>query len=262
MPVGHAQPCPELGASDPIATQIRQRMACASPRERQGVIHRAAMASCELTIRATALRARCEAGAGPAVLTAVALVAGICPSLAPDLPLQRGTGSTVELDPERGWVSLDFGRIFLGGAATAPINETALPATHVLLKPLPVFLAEIIRNAFRRQPRARRLGGLFSDTVPRSHELLDGCLGGRLRATTARVRRALPSLAAFTRGRAGALRTRTSSITYAEAGTFRVASRMVWDLADPNSYAEKHLSCSLTCMIWGWGGLSDSSKTG
>jgi hypothetical protein len=195
MPVGQAQPCPEFGPADPIPTQIRQRLTYADARERQGVIHRAAMASCELTIQTAALRARCEAGAGPAVLTVVALVAGISPSLAPDLPLQRSPGSAVALDPVRGWVSLDFARIFLGGAATAPINETALPATHVLLKPLPVFLAEIIRNAFRRQPRARRLGDLFGDTVPGPHEPLDGGLGGRLRATTARLRRALPAFA-------------------------------------------------------------------
>ena len=196
MPVGQAEPCPEeLDSVDPIATHVRQRLAYAGSRERQGVVHRAAMASCELTIHTAALRARCEAGAGPAVLTAVALVIGISASLAPDLPLQRSAGSAVVLDPQRGWVSLDFARIFLGGAATAPINEAALPATHVLLKPLPVVLAEIIHNAFRRQPRARRLGDLFGDSVPGPHEPLDGCPGGRLRATTARVRRALPAFA-------------------------------------------------------------------
>lgn len=195
MPVGPAQPCSEPGPAEPIAIQIRQRLSYADARERQGVVHRAAMASCELTVHTTALRARCEAGAGPAVLTLVALVAGISPSLAPGLPLQRSCGSAVVLDPVRGWVSLDFARIFLGGAATAPINETALPATHVLLKPLPVFLAEIIGAAFARKPHARRLGDLFGDTVPGPHEPLDGCMGGRLRATTARVRRALPGFA-------------------------------------------------------------------
>jgi hypothetical protein len=195
MPVGPAQLCSEPGPADPIATQIRQRLAYADARERQGVIHRAAMASCELTVHTAALRARCEAGAGPAVLTLVALVAGISPSLAPGLPLQRCGGSAVVLDPVRGWVILDFARIFLGGAATAPINETALPATHELLKPLPVFLAEIIGAAFARQPHARRLGDLFGDTVPGPHEPLDGGLGGRLRATTARVRSALPAFA-------------------------------------------------------------------
>jgi hypothetical protein len=115
------------------------------------------------------LRARCEAGAGQAVLTVVALVVGISPLLAPDVPLQRSPGSSVALDPVRGWVSLDFAEIFLDGAATAPINETALPATHELLKPLPVFLAEIISAAFTRQPHARRLGDLFGDTVPGPH---------------------------------------------------------------------------------------------
>lgn len=195
MPVGPAQPCSEPGPADPIATQIRQRLAYADARERQGVIHRAAMASCELTIQTAALRARCEAGAGQAVLTVVALVVGISPSLAPDLPLQRSPGSAVALDPVRGWVSLDFARIFLGGAATAPINETALPATHLLLKPLPVFLAEIINAAFGHQPHARRLGDLLGDTVPGPHEPLDGGLGGRLRATTARMRSALPAFA-------------------------------------------------------------------
>ena len=195
MPVGQAQPCPELESADRIATQIRQRLAYADARERQGVVHRAAMASCELTVQTAALRVRCEAGAGQAVLTVVALTAGISPSLAPGLPLQRSGGSAVVLDPLRGWLSLDFARIFLGGAATAPINETALPATHVLLKPLPVFLAEIIRNAFQRQPGARRLGELFGDAVPGPHEPLVSGLGGRLRATTARVRRALPAFA-------------------------------------------------------------------
>jgi hypothetical protein len=64
MPVGPAQPCSEPGPADPIATQIRQRLAYADARERQGVIHRAAMASCELTVHTAALRARCQAGAG------------------------------------------------------------------------------------------------------------------------------------------------------------------------------------------------------
>jgi hypothetical protein len=195
LPVGQVEPCPEPGAPDPIATQIRQRLAYADPRESQGVVHRAAMAPCELTIQTAELRRRCETGAAPAVLTLVALVAGISPSLAPDLPLRRGTRSAVVLDPERGWVSLDFARIFLGGAATAPVNETALPATHVLLKPLPVFLADIVRQAFRRQPQACRLRDLFGDAVPGPQEPLDGCQGGRLRATAARMRRALPAFA-------------------------------------------------------------------
>ncbi len=81
MPVGQAQPCPQLEPADRIATQIRQRLAYADARERQGVVHRAAMASCELTVQTAALRVRCEAGDGQAVLTVVALTAGISPSL-------------------------------------------------------------------------------------------------------------------------------------------------------------------------------------
>ena len=195
VPAGQAEPRAEPGGPDAIAAQIRQKMAYADPRDRQGVIHRSAMAPCELTIQTRELRTRTEAGDEPALLTMVALVVGISPSLAPILPLHRSAGSAAMLDPMRGCVSLDFASIFLGGAATAPPNETALPATHVLLKPLPAFLADIVRDAFRRQPQARRLGDLFGDTVPGPHEPLDGHQGGRLRATTARVRSALPALA-------------------------------------------------------------------
>jgi len=42
----------------------------------------------------------------------------------------------------------------MGGAADVPGNETALPATHVLRKPLPVFLAQIITAALARNPGA------------------------------------------------------------------------------------------------------------
>lgn len=195
MAAREAEPCPAPAVADPSATQIRQRLAYADARDHQGVIHRAAMAPCELTVLAADLRSRCEAGAGPTILTLVALVLGISPSLAPGLPLQHGTGSALTVDPVRGWVRLDFARIFLGGAATAPSNETALPATHVLLKPLPAFLADILREAFRRQPQARRLEDLFGDAVPAPHEPLDGGQFGRLRATAARLRHALPALA-------------------------------------------------------------------
>jgi hypothetical protein len=57
---------PEPAVADPIAARIRQRSASADPCERQGVVHRAAMAPCELS---SDLLACAGARDAPAVLT-------------------------------------------------------------------------------------------------------------------------------------------------------------------------------------------------
>jgi hypothetical protein len=66
MPAGQDEACPEPAVADPIAARIRQRSTSADPCERQGVVHRAAMAPCELS---SDLLACAGARDAPAVLT-------------------------------------------------------------------------------------------------------------------------------------------------------------------------------------------------
>ena len=187
MPSRQAQRCAGPPVPDRVAAHLRQRAAYASPRERQGVVHRSAMVPFELAEQMTALRRRAQSGDPEATLISIALLIGVPPTLVADAPLHSDAEQTITLDTRRGWVSIDFARVFLGGAAKAASNETALPATPVLQKPLPVFLAERIRDAIGKSPGATRLGDLFGDRAPVPHEPVDGERQGRLRTTTARL---------------------------------------------------------------------------
>jgi len=180
--------------ADSLADHIRQRLAYSSVRRRQGVVHRAAMPPAEIRALCTELRARSERGDSKATLTILGLLVGVAPSRAPGIPLQSGPTTAVSLDPQRAWIRIDYAQVFMGGAANVPGNETALPATHVLVKPLPVFLAQIITATYARNPDARTVGDLFGCDAPDGCEPLDSNIHGRLRATAARLSSGLAAL--------------------------------------------------------------------
>ncbi len=181
-------------AADSLADHIRQWLAYSSPRRRQGVMHRAAMPPSEIRGLCAELRRRSEHGDSKATLTLLALIVGVAPSQVPGIPLKCAPTTAVSLDPLRAWIRIDYAQVFMSGAADASGSESALPAAHVLLKPLPVFLAQIVAAAHARNPNATTVGDLFGFDAPRGSEPLDRHLHGRLRATAARL---CSGLAAF-----------------------------------------------------------------
>ena len=181
-------------AADPLADHIRQRLAYSSARRRQGVVHRAAMPRCEIRALCAELRTWSENGDSKATLTLLGLLVGIAPSRTPGIPLRSGPTTAVSVEPRHGWIRIDYAQVFMGGAAHVPGNETALPATHVLLKPLPVFLAQLVQATHARNPRATTVGDLFGSEAPDGNEPLDSKLHGRLRATAVRLCCGLPAL--------------------------------------------------------------------
>jgi len=183
----HPPTTPRPAVADPLADHIRQRLAYSSARRRQGVVHRAAMPLSEIRALCAELRIRSERGDSKATLTLLGLLVGIAPSRTPGIPLESGSTTAVSLDTRRASIRIDYAQVFIGGAANAPGNETALPATHVLLKPLPVFLAQIVTATHARNPTATTVGDLFGSDVPGGNEPMDSNIHGRLRATAARL---------------------------------------------------------------------------
>lgn len=190
-----ADPPPFSESTDRPADFLRQRLAYSSARQRQGIAHRGAMPPAELQAVARQLRVKAEQGDPQAILVLLGMVAGLPPGLVPAVPVTTASNVAVTLNPVRGWLSLDYAKVFLAGAAEARDNGSALAASHLLLKPLPMFLAGIVHAAYKRKPSAWSVGDLFGSAVPGPHEPLDGDRHGRLRATAARLLNGLPALA-------------------------------------------------------------------
>jgi hypothetical protein len=190
----HPTTTPRPAVAELLADHIRQRLAYSSARRRQGVVHRAAMPPSEIRALCAELRTRSQRGDSKATLTLLGLLVGIAPSRTPGIPLESGSTTAVSLDPRRAWIRIDYAHVFMGGAADVPGNETALPATHVLVKPLPVFLAQIVTATYARNPDAKTVGDLFGSDAPDGNEPLDCNIHGRLRATAARLCSGLAAL--------------------------------------------------------------------
>jgi hypothetical protein len=185
-------PDPDLGRF------ARARMAYSSVRERQGVVHRFALMRPELVNVAAELRSNAEAGDPAATIELVALLSGVPPESAGAIGLlDRCTTSAPVIGAElrTGQLHTDLGRICLGQAAQTASNGTTLPASHTLIKPLPRFLVDLLRQAVLEVPRARELGDLFPCTPPSASLPIAGSTEGRLRATHARARDGLSVIA-------------------------------------------------------------------
>ncbi|WP_372526658.1 hypothetical protein [Piscinibacter sp.] len=193
----HSVPDPPLPDTD-LGRFARARMAYGSPRERQGVVHRFALTEPELVEVSAKLCSNANAGDPAAAVEVIALLSGIPPGCAGGIGLcdtYPPGAPVIAIDLRSGQMHTDMGRICLAQAAPTPSNGTALPASHMLVKPLPRFLVELLRQAACASPRARSLGELLPCTPTSAAVPIAGNKEGRLRATHARARDGLSALA-------------------------------------------------------------------
>jgi len=193
-------PCaPDAPTPDPdLGRFARARMAYGSVRERQGVVHRFALTGPEMVDVAAELRSNAEAGDPAAIVELMALLSGVPPERADAIGLlNECTTSALVIGAElrTGQLHTDLGSICLGQAAQTASNGTTLPASHTLIKPLPRFLADLLRQAAGEVPRGRKLGDLFPCTPQSASIPIAGSSEGRLRATHARARDGLSAVA-------------------------------------------------------------------
>lgn len=195
------QPLPADPSTDAdLGRFIRAQMAYGSVRERQGAAHRFALTRGALVTLTSALRKQAEARQPAAMIEILALLSGIPPADAGSIGLLVGSPGTrppVNVDLRGGQLHTDLSQIALGQAVQPPENGTALPASHILIKPLPTFWVAAAREAAARQPDATCAGELFPNAfahpgipVPHPGSQTDG----RLRSTHARARAGLSVL--------------------------------------------------------------------
>jgi hypothetical protein len=172
-------------------------MAYASVRERQGVVYRGALSGPQLVQMATELRHRVELDDHTAIAETVSLLSGVPPAHVGAVGLHDSVGNpaVITVSARTGHRYTDMGRICLGQAARPPSNGTALPASHLLLTPLPAFLVQALRRALVLRPQAGCLGDLLDFVPPTPSMPIFGSTEGRLRATHARARDGLSALA-------------------------------------------------------------------
>ena len=185
-------PNPDLGRF------ARARMAYGSVRERQGVVHQFALTGPEMVDVAAELRSNAQAGDPSATIELVSLLSGVPPESAGAICLlERCATSAPVIGAElrTGQLHTDLGSICLGQAAQTASNGTTLPASHTLIKALPRFLVDLLRQAAGEVPRARKLGDVSPCTPPSASLPIAGSSEGRLRATHARARDGLSAIA-------------------------------------------------------------------
>jgi len=191
-------PSPNSPPDIDLGRFARDRMAYGSVRERQGVLHRFALPGPELIEVATELRLWVEDGEAPAIVETVALLSGVPPEHVGAIGLQEASSlepPVISISVRTGQLHTDLGRICLARAAQPAANGTTLPASHVLIKPLPTFLVRALRRAFSERPQARCLRDLFDVKPTPAAMPICGSHEGRLRATHARARDGLSALA-------------------------------------------------------------------
>jgi hypothetical protein len=177
---------------------LRGRMAYGTPRQRQGVPHRLALPAPELRKVTAELRSRIADKDPVAITEAVALLAGIPLEHAGQIctgDARSGLLPAIRVDLRTGQMLTNMGRICLGQAAAAPANGTALPASHMLVKPLPGFLVRALREAAAGSTQAATLTELLPCVLPSARVPIAGDSLGRLRPTHARARAGLSAFA-------------------------------------------------------------------
>jgi len=168
----------------------RARMAYGSVRQHQGVADRRALSGPQLIDACAQLRVRAEAGESAAIVELIALLSGIPPEHAAHIALREASTNAapvIAINARTGQLETDMHQICLGQAAQPPSNGTALPASHLLVKPLPRFLTELLRVAIFQRPVVCSLGELFPCTSIAPTIPVAGSGEGRLRATHVRI---------------------------------------------------------------------------
>ncbi|GAB4566580.1 MAG: hypothetical protein Tsb007_39630 [Rhizobacter sp.] len=168
----------------------RVRMAYGSARQHQGVADRRALSGPQLVDACAQLRLRAEAAEPAAIVELFALLSGIPSEHAAHIALREAStkaAPVIAINVRTGQLETDMHQICLAQAAQPPLNGTALPASHLLVKPLPRFLTELLRIAISQRPLACSLGELFPCTSTAPTIPVAGSGEGRLRATPVRI---------------------------------------------------------------------------
>lgn len=162
-------------------------------RHRQGILDRSHLSPPMLVASAEALRGEAAGGCDDAALAILAFISGLPLRATHRIPLAGTTDDWVmELDVEAGILRTDLDLVFTKSARPREASAHR-PASRVIAKPLPKFLAEALMVRLAKTPDARCVG----DLLPRAT-----CDGSRLAFTGDRFG-IEPSVARFIHSAAG-----------------------------------------------------------
>lgn len=204
-----------------------QQQARGSHRTLGGSVLRASMAN---------LRGRVEAGSAVATLQALSLCSGIGLALTRTLPLAGCISGDwgAALDVERGLIVLDLTVVAPGLRKTS--TASSVPASSILVRPLPEFVHTALRRRLDALPEAQSLDELLDYPKTTERDLVDdGVHSERLRPSLARAQNSIEGYAVRELGidrlTAAHLSGRFESVSNSKPHYVLISRSAIWEAA-------------------------------
>lgn len=169
--------------------ELSRKLHYSPPRQRQALLDRHHQCEWQLLASASQQFVRAQAGDQTALLTLIAFVAGLSLATTKDMPI----GTALADDEAVMLLNLDDGTILTNLSRLTPAAAKPLPnatifraATWIAVKPLPVFLVELLRRLAEGRPGVTSLADLLPEASTSGRQLTLTDDHSALKATTAR----------------------------------------------------------------------------
>jgi hypothetical protein len=176
------------------AHELRNKLAFARPRQRQGARTRFAAAIDEIRAAGCHLRCAVSAGDPAAVLDCVALLNGVSADAARSVTVCAEPSpqcGVLHIDATSGLMWTDLGRIELQDAAKPRLRQPVVAAERWIPRPMPALLCKVIAKEQINHGELTDLGQLFHAARRSRGVAVDGQSLGRLRLTLPRLQAGL-----------------------------------------------------------------------
>ena len=154
--------------------ELSRKMRFAPPRQRQALLDRHHQTYWQIKSSAAALMTRANHHDHSALLILVAYSSGLTLRLTKDIPLANRVFDDcwfMVLDVEAGVIKIKLDRLFPAAAVPKPGAECFRPANRVIVKPLPQFLWQILKELHAQLPEAETLAQLIPEALTSGRQL-------------------------------------------------------------------------------------------
>lgn len=183
---------------DPVAHELKLKIAYAKPRRRQGALTRYAASFDECRAIGSTLRERVQQADGAAVRTCVAALAGVSERALGGVTVGGAPDQAcgvVHIDVSAGAMWTDLGRLELRHAAKSIHADQVLPASHWVPKPIPAWLNDHLSTLQFEWCETVDMDRLVPlPPTSRGGLIVDADHVGRMRATLPRFQAGLSAL--------------------------------------------------------------------
>jgi hypothetical protein len=169
--------------------ELSRKLRYSPPRQRQALLDRHHQCEWQLLASASQLYVRAQAGDQTALLTLIAFVAGLSLATTKDMPIGTALADdefVMLLNLDDGTIQTNLGRLTPAAAKPLPNATIFRAATWIAVKPLPVFLVELLRRLAEGLPGATSLADLLPEASTSGRQLTLTDDHSALKATTAR----------------------------------------------------------------------------